>query len=169
MKIRLLALPIVLALSSLPVAAQEKEPAAAAAPAGPEHSSSLQLEFTVTEGERIVAKGTIHGDFSGSRGFDGITTLRHLDGSRWVVEADLELASEKSEHSSARPATIHVEVSDLLQLRSPSGQSNTILPMEIFSTYLAYHGSGTYQLFSQGDTKVNVTVRHKETAAPAER
>ena len=121
-------------------------------------SSTLKLEITVTEGERVLATGTIQGDFDALKEFDGTVRLSFPDTERWSVKAGIELVYEKSEHSSGRPAAIEVDVYDLMQLRPPTGPSNTILPAQIFSTRLAYRGSGSYLLFSDGERKVTMTV-----------
>ncbi|QJE95369.1 hypothetical protein [Luteolibacter luteus] len=132
--------PVILSLClvslGLPALAQRDVP-----PELHSFASALKIEIIVMEGDALAAKGTIQGDVDNLKDFNGTTRLRFADGSRWSVNAEINLAYEKGEHSSGRPAMLEVDVSDLTQLRSPSGESNTILPLRIFATQLGYHGS----------------------------
>lgn len=157
----LLLLPVSLVFFSLPARAQRGVPPGLGSPEAQVFSSALKLEITVTEGERVLATGTIQGDFDALKEFDGTVRLSFPEAERWSVKAGIELAYEKGEHSSGRPATIGVSVYDLMQLRPPAGPSNTILPVQVFSTRLAYRGSGSYLLFSDGERKVTMTVVQK--------
>lgn len=161
MKTRFLLLLATFVFFSLPALAQRNAPPGTGSPEAQMFSPALKLEFTVTEGERVLATGTIQGDFDNSLNFDGTTRLSFSGPGQWSVEAGIGLAYEKTEHSGGRPAAIKVDVYDLMQLQPPSGQSNTILPVRIFSTHLHYRGSGSYLLFSDGERKVTVAVVQK--------
>lgn len=161
MNLRSLFLPLCILSSGLPALAQRENPPGIAATERQVFSSALKLEIVVMEGNAVLAKGTIQGDFDQLKEFEGATRLRFAGGERWSVDASIQLAYEKAEHSSGRPAMIAVDVCDLAQLRAPSGESNTVLPLQIFSTRLSYRGSGSYLLFSDGEMKVTMNVLHQ--------
>lgn len=145
-----------LVLGFAPLAA-ESLPAQTAAPTtATVQASALQFDFAVKLDERPLASATLHGDpLYGSR-YDGAIRLDVPGQDTWQIAVKLSTTEYD------RKSLMRIDIYDADRISS--GYSQNAVPM--FSTVLAYRGSGIYQLFAHNGTSVSVTIRDDAFTRP---
>ena len=125
------------------------------------YPGALRLEYSVLEGELVVANSIHHGeiqDHDGYRDSEGTVMLRFTDGQVWTIENTLMLWSSADGQPGRFRDSLKVSIYDLKHIGVPRGESNSVLPVEVFNGTRSYRGPGTYLLFEEGERRVTVTV-----------
>jgi len=133
--------------------------------------AEVQIEFTLSDGDKVVQRAALHVDMrDGGSSFDGTTTMPAPDGGgRWIIGASGFLGNAETLPDEME---LSINVSEAQQLRENLNEgTKTVWPVELFESHRVWHGPGTYHLADYGRLVLSAKVvdtlaLHKKPASP---
>ncbi|WP_035604420.1 hypothetical protein [Haloferula sp. BvORR071] len=112
--------------------------------------AEVQIEFTLSDGDKVVQRAALHVDLrDGGSSFDGTTTMPAPDaGGRWIIGASGFLGNGQTPSDETE---LSINVSEAQQLRENLNEgTKTVWPVALFESHRVWHGPGIYRLADYG-------------------